>query len=132
MRYVTRRSVITFGAILFGIAVLLIAAYSTFRVGYSLQRVNLLSKLTFDRTLFDNAPFGRLPRHRQLLLLYRDAGPVHLSQDRWVVQVLFPDLENGYYVDVGSADGISGPNTKVLDDLGWNGEILSIVVAQEF
>jgi len=44
-----------------------------------------------------------------------------LGQDRWIVQCVFPGVENGYFVDVGSGDGVRISNTKVLEDLGWNG-----------
>jgi FkbM family methyltransferase len=42
-------------------------------------------------------------------------------QDLWVVYRVAPGKRNGYYVDVGSADGVYGSNTKLLDDLGWKG-----------
>jgi FkbM family methyltransferase len=42
-------------------------------------------------------------------------------QDLWVKYVVAPGKTNGYYLDVGSADGISGSNSKLLDDLGWKG-----------
>jgi len=43
------------------------------------------------------------------------------GQDRWILEYLgFP--ENGYYVDIGAADGVSGSNTYGLDKhLHWNG-----------
>jgi FkbM family methyltransferase len=44
-----------------------------------------------------------------------------LGQDRWIVQCVFPGVEDGYFVDVGSGDGVWISNTKVLEDLGWNG-----------
>ncbi len=42
-------------------------------------------------------------------------------QDRWIVQEVFPGLHKGFFVDVGSADGVVNSNTKVLEDLGWEG-----------
>jgi FkbM family methyltransferase len=41
-------------------------------------------------------------------------------QDLWIARSVFRS-GSGYYVDVGSADGIVNSNTKLLDDLGWNG-----------
>jgi FkbM family methyltransferase len=43
------------------------------------------------------------------------------GQDRWILLKVFPDVKNGYFVDVGSADGTRYSNTKALEDMGWNG-----------
>lgn len=43
------------------------------------------------------------------------------GQDLWVANGIAPGKRNGYYVDVGSADGVKRSNTKLLDDLGWKG-----------
>ena len=43
------------------------------------------------------------------------------GQDKWIARFLFPDVEDGYFVDVGSGDGVASSNTKALDDLGWKG-----------
>ena len=122
MRWTSKRKVTaTIAVLLIGLTFSGTVAYTAFRVGYSLERTYLLNKLTFGQTDFSATPFGRLPRHRQLYLLLRDAGPIHLTQDRWLLQTLYPDISNGFYVDVGSGDGVSQSNTKVLDDLGWDG-----------
>jgi hypothetical protein len=44
-----------------------------------------------------------------------------MDQDRWIVYEVFPGVTNGYFVDVGSGDGVRDSNTKVLEDLGWSG-----------
>ena len=44
-----------------------------------------------------------------------------MDQDRWIVHRVFPGIKDGYFVDVGSADGVRQSNTKVLEDLGWSG-----------
>ena len=43
------------------------------------------------------------------------------GQDKWIIGVVFPGVKNGYFVDVGSADGILYSNSKALEDLGWTG-----------
>jgi len=43
------------------------------------------------------------------------------GQDKWIVYRIYPGVENGYFVDVGSADGVRLSNTKVLEELGWTG-----------
>jgi FkbM family methyltransferase len=43
------------------------------------------------------------------------------EQDLWVVLSTAPGKRDGYYVDVGSGDGVFVSNTKLLDDMGWKG-----------
>lgn len=43
------------------------------------------------------------------------------GQDKWIVYRVFPGVENGYFVDLGSADGVRLSNTKTLEELGWTG-----------
>ena len=43
------------------------------------------------------------------------------GQDRWVALEAFPGVRDGYFVDLGAADGVRKSNTKVLEDLGWSG-----------
>lgn len=44
-----------------------------------------------------------------------------VGQDRWIVMNAFPGVRDGYFVDVGSADGVRDSNTKSLEDIGWKG-----------
>ena len=43
------------------------------------------------------------------------------EQDKWVAQSIFPKVGDGFFVDVGSADGVKESNTKTLEDRGWRG-----------
>lgn len=44
-----------------------------------------------------------------------------LGQDRWVVETL-AGMSNGYFVDVGAADGVALSNTYTLEtEFGWTG-----------
>lgn len=43
------------------------------------------------------------------------------GQDKWVSEIVFPGVADGYFVDVGSADGTVGSNTKLLEQHGWRG-----------
>lgn len=54
-------------------------------------------------------------------LLGREKSYSQLGQDLWVTRAIAPGKRNGYYVDVGAADGEAISNTKLLDDLGWKG-----------
>ena len=42
------------------------------------------------------------------------------GEDKWLyLEGLLPD--NGFYIDLGSANGTVNSNTKVLDNMGWSG-----------
>jgi FkbM family methyltransferase len=38
-----------------------------------------------------------------------------------VLKAVFPDVKNGFFIDVGSADGTINSNTKALEQKGWTG-----------
>lgn len=42
-------------------------------------------------------------------------------QDLWVVTSVRPGKRDGFYVDIGSADGVKDSNTKLMDQMGWKG-----------
>ena len=44
-----------------------------------------------------------------------------IGQDKWVSETVFPGVTDGFFVDVGSADGIESSNTFVLEQKGWRG-----------
>lgn len=50
-------------------------------------------------------------------------APFHAGygQDLWILRARYPDLREGYFVDLGSADGVDGSNTKALERAGWKG-----------
>jgi FkbM family methyltransferase len=43
------------------------------------------------------------------------------EQDLWIALVIAPGKRDGFYVDVGSADGEHISNTKLLDEMNWKG-----------
>lgn len=47
--------------------------------------------------------------------------PSQIGQDRWVAEAVFPGVTNGYFLDVGSADGFVNSNTWALEQRGWTG-----------
>ncbi len=47
--------------------------------------------------------------------------PSQIGQDRWVAEKVFPDVTDGYFLDVGSADGVVDSNTWALERRGWKG-----------
>ncbi len=44
-----------------------------------------------------------------------------MQQDKWVAEFIFPGVKDGYFVDVGSADGVRVSNSKTLEARGWRG-----------
>jgi FkbM family methyltransferase len=70
--------------------------------------------------------FWHMPRTEKLLWSLSEAVGLEefhsdYGQDKWIARFLFPDVEDGYFVDVGSGDGVVSSNTKALEDLGWKG-----------
>lgn len=44
-----------------------------------------------------------------------------IGQDKWVLHTVFPDVTDGFFLDVGSADGTQLSNSKALEERGWSG-----------
>jgi FkbM family methyltransferase len=44
-----------------------------------------------------------------------------IGQDKWVLERVFPDVTNGFFVDVGSGHGTIGSNSATLEQRGWTG-----------
>lgn len=47
--------------------------------------------------------------------------PSEIGQDKWVLIRMFPSVNNGFFLDVGSGHGTIGSNTKALEERGWSG-----------
>ena len=43
------------------------------------------------------------------------------EQDKFVYENFFKEKNNGYFVDIGAADGIKFSNSKFFEELGWRG-----------
>jgi FkbM family methyltransferase len=66
------------------------------------------------------------PRVRNVWLSAREMlglvkFPSQIGQDKWVLETVFPNVRNGFFLDVGSADGTLLSNTKALEQRGWTG-----------
>jgi FkbM family methyltransferase len=44
-----------------------------------------------------------------------------LKQDLFVYNTFFTEKKDGFYVDIGAHDGITGSNTYLFDQIGWSG-----------
>jgi FkbM family methyltransferase len=102
------------------------------RVAVSAAWVAVLSLFAF----FEGVIFGRTYERYKIVYAATENGAIRGSlstlvgreksygqfqQDLWVTRGVAPGKRDGYYVDVGSADGELISNTKLLDDLGWKG-----------
>src|SRR5688572_19238087 len=100
---------------LIGIALLALtlgSAYSGLRIGQQMER---------------NRQCCLVPARSNLLLSLREVlglAPAFYSQvgqDKWVIETMFPGESRGFFLDVGSADGVQLSNTKALEERGWTG-----------
>ncbi len=47
------------------------------------------------------------------------------GQDRWIAEEVFPNILNGFFVEVGAGDGRTHSNTFILErDRGWTGILI--------
>jgi hypothetical protein len=44
-----------------------------------------------------------------------------IGQDKWVLETVFPDVTDGFFLDVGSGHGTIGSNSVMLERHGWKG-----------
>ena len=77
-------------------------------------------------SLYTNRVCCDLSLARALMVTFHEevAGrrfPSQIGQDKWVLFRMFPGVDDGFFLDVGSADGTSNSNSKALEERGWNG-----------
>lgn len=100
------------------VAVVLAATISALSAGY----LGLMVRPIYNKNK-ECCSLARLPN--LFLSLKEFAGLVEfhsqMDQDRWIVHSVFPGVTSGYFVDVGSGDGVDLSNTKSLEELGWTG-----------
>lgn len=86
----------------------------------------LVLSAPFRARLAANQVCCQVPFARNLVvtaneLLGRASYPSQIGQDRWVLETMFPDVTDGYFLDVGSGDGLFHSNTVALERRGWRG-----------
>jgi FkbM family methyltransferase len=74
----------------------------------------------------ENRRCCELPLLRNVEVTYNETrGHVRytgeIGQDKWVLEKVFPDVTDGYFVDVGSGHGTIGSNSLGLELRGWTG-----------
>lgn len=68
----------------------------------------------------------QVPRYRKLVLNVKEmlglvTFPSQVGQDKWISEGVFPGVTDGFFLDVGSGDGVAGSNTFVIEQKGWKG-----------
>ena len=88
------------------------AAYLGFRAGEADARYHLVGEMieTDDRmpAVIDYT-------------LGRETTYALYGQDIWLLRHVYPGVTDGFFVDLGSADGEADSNTKMLETHGWSG-----------
>lgn len=105
------------------------------RAGWGILCLSFLAAATLA-AFYSGAWFGRYYERENVLCPLPRAGRIQASfhrllglqksyaqseQDLWVTRVIAPGKRDGFYIDVGSADGERISNTKLLDEMNWKG-----------
>lgn len=94
------------------LALCAIAAYLGFRAGEADARYHLVGEMieTDDRmpAVIDYT-------------IGRETTYALYGQDIWLLHHVYPGVTDGFFVDLGSADGEADSNTKMLETHGWSG-----------
>lgn len=101
--------------VLVSIGVLILVAASSLSLGIRVGR-------QYER----NRLCCRTPGARNLRIAWKETLGLarfysQIGQDKWVLETVFPGVRDGFFVDVGSADGTIFSNTKALEERGWRG-----------
>jgi FkbM family methyltransferase len=92
----------------------------------ALSLVSGLVGVKVGRHFQDNQGCCLVPTRRNIPLSIRETlrlATFHsqIGQDKWVTETMFPDVTNGFFLDVGSGDGTVNSNSKALEEKGWTG-----------
>src|SRR5437016_4402228 len=98
-----------------GLSGLLAAILVSFYSGIKFGRTYEFQKMVYELPKNENL----IASSRKLLNLQPSYG--QFQQDLWVALAVGHGKRDGYYVDVGSADGVEISNTNLLDRMGWKG-----------
>lgn len=96
-------------------AIVLLGVIVSFRVGAEFGRIYQFQNMVYELPKVENATASL----RMLLGLQPSYS--EYFQDLWIALAVGRGKKSGYYVDVGSGDGIEHSNTYLLDRIGWKG-----------
>jgi FkbM family methyltransferase len=94
-----------------GVLLILGGAYFCYRVGRQVERNDLCCLIPRSRNVVTSV------QEVLGLVTFHGRG----GQDKWIAETVFPGVTDGFFLDVGSADGTFGSNTKALERKGWAG-----------
>ncbi len=97
------------------IVCLLAVVTDSFYLGATFGRLYEFQRIVYELPTGANV----LTAFRRVVHLQQSYG--QFQQDLWVAFAVGHGKRNGYYVDVGSADGVEISNTYLLDQMGWKG-----------
>src|SRR5471030_3263422 len=97
------------------VALLLGCILISFYLGVQFGGIYQLQKFVYELPRAENVRASA----KSLFNLQPSYG--QFQQDLWVALAIGHGKKNGYYVDVGSADGVNISNTNLLDQMGWKG-----------
>ena len=104
----SRRVIRTLAVLALIIAVAIASGYFGLHVGRRYEQ-NRMCCQTRNLRLAAREVLGRAKFYSQI------------GQDRWVLETVFPNVKDGFFLDVGSGDGTLLSNTKALEERGWRG-----------
>jgi FkbM family methyltransferase len=95
--------------------VLVLVAWASVSVGIAVGRHYEQNRLCCE-----------MPSRRNLLVSWKETLGLatfysQIGQDKWVLETVFPGVKDGFFLDIGSADGTVLSNTKALEERGWRG-----------
>jgi FkbM family methyltransferase len=100
---------------LVAVAVLVLVAWASVSVGIDVGRHYEHNRLCCE-----------MPGRRNLIVSWKETLGLltfysQIGQDKWVLETVFPNLNDGFFLDIGSADGTLLSNSRALEERGWRG-----------
>ncbi len=73
--------------------------------------MNKIYRILHNGMLRITNPFRRIPYYSDSLM----------GQDKWITNIVYPGKKDGFFIDLGSSNGILINNTYTLEKVGWTG-----------
>ena len=103
------------------LAIVILTAASLFVMARSPRGVEFQEQYGLNRECCDLSMVQAATLSARQVLGSAPTYPSQIGQDKWVLIRMFPAVDNGFFLDVGSGHGTIGSNTKALEERGWSG-----------
>jgi FkbM family methyltransferase len=103
------------------LAILILTAAALFVMARSPRGVEFQKQYELNRECCDLSMVQAATLAARQVLGSAPTYPSQIGQDKWVLIRMFPAVDNGFFLDVGSGHGTIGSNTKALEERGWSG-----------